>query len=57
MPAVKHYKQKNYMDSYNKTFTKFRLFKKNCRKVNFDKLSLIKDNKNQNFHYLTFYKE
>ena len=38
MPALKHYKQKSYMDSYNKTFAKFQLFKKNCWKVNFNKL-------------------
>ena len=38
MPALKRYKQKSYMDSYNKIFAKFQLFKKNCRKVNFDEL-------------------
>ena len=45
------------MDSYNKTFAKFRLFKKNCRKVNFNELPLNKTNKIRNFRYLTHYRE
>ena len=39
MPALKLLEQKSYMNSYNKTFAKFQLFKKNCWKVNFDELT------------------
>ena len=38
MPALKSLEQKSYMDAYNKIFAKFQLFKKNCWKVNFNKL-------------------